>query len=73
MVQTKTGITLCDDDDTIELPSSYSKIYLYCKLMHLWGCFCKVDGLGSFEKHMIMKKGAMGNLSLRENARRYCR
>ena len=50
VVRTKTGIALRDDDDTIDLPSSYSKRGLYCKLMHLWGWNCKVDGRGSFGK-----------------------
>ena len=50
VVRTKIGIALRDDDDTIDLPPSYSTRGLYCKPMHLWGWNCKVDGRGSFGK-----------------------
>ena len=50
VVRTKTGIALRDNDDSVDLPSCYSKRSLYCKLMHLWGWVCKVDGQGSFGK-----------------------
>ena len=50
VVRTKTGIALRDNDDSVDLPSCYSKRSLYCKLMHLWGWVCRADGRGSFGK-----------------------
>ena len=50
VVRTKTGIALRDNDDSVDLPSCYSKRSLYCKLMHLWGWVCRADGRGNFGK-----------------------
>ena len=50
VVRTKTGIALRDNDDSVDLPSCYSKRSLYCKLMHLWGWVCRADGWGNFGK-----------------------
>ena len=50
MVRTRVGVALRDDDDILELPSSYSKRSLYSRLMYSWGWVVKPDGRGNFGK-----------------------
>ena len=50
VVRTRTGVALRDDDDIIELPSSYSKRNLYARFMLMLGWKVKPDGAGNFGK-----------------------
>ena len=74
VVRTRVGIALRDDDDILELPSSYSKRSLYCRLMYSWGWVVKASGRGLLERPAIAKFAILtGKIGWREKVRRYCR
>ena len=61
VVRTRARVALRDDDEIVELPSSYSKRGLYAKLMLEWGWTVMCDGRGNYGKLSDYEARAYGD------------